>query len=176
MQILDVGCGKKKIEPSAVGIDKIPGEAVDIVWDLDRTPWPVTESSFDVIYVSHIIEHVANVMDFMSEVYRVAKADADIFVVTPHFSSHNSYVDPTHCRHLSIASFEYFSGREFATFYGSPFRFDIVRAELTFGGNLILDGIGRWLARRNATWYERHAAWVFPALDVKCHLKARKGS
>ena len=46
--------------------------------------------------------------------------------------------------------------------------------ELSFGKNLVLDGAGRWLARRNLEWYERHAAWTFPAQDIRCHLKVRK--
>ena len=46
--------------------------------------------------------------------------------------------------------------------------------ELTFGGNFVLDKMGRWLARRSLKWYERHAAWVFPALDIRARLRARK--
>ena len=51
---------------------------------------------------------------------------------------------------------------------------DQVSVELTFGGNFILDNLGRALARGNLKWYERHAAWVFPALDIRCHLRAVK--
>jgi len=32
----------------------------------------------------------------------------------------------------------------------------------------------RWLARRNLERYERHAAWVLPAQDIRCHLRVRK--
>ena len=114
-------------------------------------------------------------MRAMAEVYRVAADGADVFVTTPHFSSHNSYVDPTHKRHLAAGSFEYFTGKDFPSFAGSPYRFEVVRVELTFGGNFVLDNLGRWLAGRSLNWYERHAAWVFPALDIRAHLKARKG-
>ncbi len=51
---------------------------------------------------------------------------------------------------------------------------EIVSTELTFGGNLILDNTGRWLSKLSLRWYERHAAWIFPALDIRCHLKVRK--
>src|SRR5215831_3760478 len=148
--VLDIGCGKKKVEAGAIGIDMSPESAAEHVWNLE------------------------DAMRAMAEVWRVARDGADVFVVTPHFSSHNSYVDPTHRRHLAAASFEYFTGRDFPTFAGSPCRFDIVAVELTFGGNFLLDNLGRFLARRSIRWYERHAAWVFPALDIRAHLRARK--
>ena len=49
-----------------------------------------------------------------------------------------------------------------------------IATRLLFGGNLVLDNFGRFLARRSLKWYERHAAWIFPALDIRCHLSARK--
>jgi SAM-dependent methyltransferase len=171
LTILDVGCGTRKIESSAVGIDVHPRSAADIIWDLDDFPWPLDNQAFDRIYMSHIIEHVRDVTRTMAEVHRVARDRADVFVVTPHFSSHNSYTDPTHLRHLAARSFQYFTGEDFATFGGSDVRFTVEQTELMFGKNFFLDGIGRLLARRNLEWYERHAAWVFPAQDIRCHLR-----
>jgi len=172
--VLDVGCGTRKQEPGAVGIDRIASPAADVVWDLDCYPWPLEDNRFSRIYMSHIIEHFDDCMRAMAEVHRVARDGADVFVVTPHFSSHNSFTDPTHRRHLSLASFEYFTGQEFASFAGSPYAFEIVSARLTFGGNIVLDNIGRLLYAMSTRWYERHAAWIFPAADIHCHLRARK--
>src|SRR5678816_256421 len=172
--ILDVGCGTRKSEPDAIGIDVSSPSAADIIWDLDEFPWPLENNAFDRIHMSHIIEHVRDVTRTMAEIFRVGRAGADVFVVTPHFSSHNSYTDPTHVRHLAARSFQYFTGEDFATFTGSAVRFSIEELELTFGKNFVLDGTGRWLARRNLEWYERHAAWMFPAQDIRCHLKIRK--
>jgi len=171
--ILDIGCGSKKIEDSGVGIDKMPG-AADIIWDLDTYPWPLPSDTYERIHMSHIIEHLSDPMRAMAEVHRVAHDGAEVSIVTPHFSSHNSFVDPTHKLHLAAGSFEYFTGRSFPTFDGSSFRFDIVSLSLTFGGNFLLDGAGKWLARASLRWYERHAAWIFPALDIRCILRARK--
>jgi len=172
--ILDVGCGTRKAEPNAVGIDVSPRSAADIVWDLDEFPWPLETGRFSRIYMSHIIEHVRDVNRTMAEIHRVGRNGADVLVVTPHFSSHNSYTDPTHVRHLAGRSFQYFTGEDFASFTCSNVRFGIESLELTFGKNFLLDGMGGWLARRNLEWYERHAAWIFPAQDIRCHLKVRK--
>jgi SAM-dependent methyltransferase len=173
--ILDIGCGKRKIEPDAVGIDISPDSAADKIWDLDRYPWPLDGDSFDRVHMSHVIEHLDDPMRAMAEVWRVARHGAEVLVVTPHFSSHNSYTDPTHKRHLAARSFEYFTGGDFPTFAGAPFHFEIAAVELTFGGNILLDNAGRLLARLSLRWYERHAAWIFPALDIRCRMRAVKG-
>jgi SAM-dependent methyltransferase len=173
--VLDIGCGSRKIEPDAIGIDVSPDSAADHVWNLDRYPWPLTDNGFSRIHMSHVIEHLDDPMRAMAEVYRVARDGADVFITTPHFSSHNSYIDPTHKRHLAARSFEYFTGKDFPSFAGSPYRFEIVEVTLTFGGNFVLDNLGRFLAKRSLNWYERHAAWIFPALDIRCHMRARKG-
>jgi SAM-dependent methyltransferase len=171
---LDVGCGTRKIEAGAIGIDVSASSAADKVWDLNCFPWPLEDGQFNRIHMSHVIEHLDDPMRAMAEVYRVACDEAEVLIVTPHFSSHNSYTDPTHKRHLAAASFEYFTGRDFPTFAGSPFRFDIIDCRLTFGGNFMLDNIGRFLAHTSLAWYERHAAWIFPALDIRCRLRACK--
>jgi len=172
--VLDVGCGTRKAEPGAIGIDCSPRSAADIVWNLDDFPWPLESDAFERIHMSHIVEHVRDIARTMAEVHRVARNSADVLIATPHFSSHNSYTDPTHVRHLAGRSFEYFTGKDFATFTGSDVSFTIKRVELTFGKNFLLDGVGRWLARRNLEWYERHVAWLFPAQDIRAHLKVRK--
>ena len=171
---LDIGCGTRKIEPDAIGIDAAPAPGVDIVWNLDEYPWPLEDNRFDRVYMSHIIEHLRDIPRAMAEVHRVARAGAQVFIVTPHFSSHNSYADPTHKAHLAAASFDHLTGRDFATFLGPAARFDIVERELTFGGNFVLDNLGRLLARRSLAWYERHAAWWFPALDIRVQMRVVK--
>jgi SAM-dependent methyltransferase len=171
---LDVGCGTRKIEPDAIGIDVHPRSAADVFWDVDKFPWPLSDDSFDRVHMSHVIEHVRDATRTMAEVHRVARDGAEVLIVTPHFSSHNSYTDPTHVRHLAARSFQYFTGEDFETFGGAEVSFRIENVELTFGKNFVLDGMGRWLARRNLEWYERHAAWIFPAADVRCRLRVQK--
>jgi SAM-dependent methyltransferase len=174
--VLDVGCGtvKRETGPECIGIDACVRSAADVIWDLDEFPWPLESNTFDRIYMSHIIEHLSDVLGAMHEIHRVARNDADVFIVTPHFSSHNSYTDPTHVRHLAARSFEYFTNIDFATFTGSSLTFSIESLNLTFGSNILLDTVARWLVRRNMTWYEHRAAWMFPAQDIHCHLKAHK--
>lgn len=56
--VLDIGCGTRKIEPDAVGIDVSPHSAADHVWNLDCYPWPLEGDRFTRIHMSHVIEHL----------------------------------------------------------------------------------------------------------------------
>ena len=109
LKVLDVGCGRNKT-PGAVGLDNNPRSAADVIHDLDRFPYPLPDDEFDLIVGNQIIEHVADVLGVMAELYRVAKPGALIRLDTPHYSDVASYTDPTHRRHLTTESFSYFTG------------------------------------------------------------------
>jgi len=55
---LDIGCGKRKAEAGAIGIDASPDSAADHIWNLDRYPWPLADGQFSRIHMSHVIEHL----------------------------------------------------------------------------------------------------------------------
>lgn len=187
MDILDVGSGKAKT-PGAIGIDFNARTAPDIVHDLNRYPWPLDDNSFDRIVCQHIVEHVADEVRFMEEIHRVGRAGALVEIVTPHFSNRFSFTDPTHLRHLSLFSFDYFVepspfraswfSRAFETHYDVPsfyttMRFKKLRAFLRFGRPFRLIGF-QWLANRLARFYEAYLAFVFPARDLYFTLQVIK--
>ena len=49
---LDIGCGANK-QPNFVGIDMLPLKGVDIVWDLETTPWPLPDECVLTAVASH---------------------------------------------------------------------------------------------------------------------------
>jgi len=106
----------------------------------------------------------------MAEVHRIAKAGAEVLIVTPHFTSPDSYTDPTHLFHLGFHSFDYFERDSFQDFTYNGGGFRIIDRRLTFGGNFLLDNVGRAFARISVDFYEKHMAWVFPARNLFCRL------
>ncbi len=174
MLILDIGCGKKKQEPGAIGLDRQPGSAADVLCELAHFPWPLRDSCADKVYLSHFIEHQKDILQVMAEVRRIAKPNAEVIIVTPHYSSPDSYTDPTHSFHLGFHSFDYFERESFADFTYHAGGFRILERRLTFGGNVVLDNLGRMLAAISADFYEKHLAWVFPARNIFCRLSVRK--
>ncbi len=54
---LDIGGGDNP-NPGFVCIDILPLPKVDIVWDLERTPWPLPDECVLTATASHVLEHI----------------------------------------------------------------------------------------------------------------------
>jgi len=170
MKTLDVGCGVKKRE-GATGIDRLAIPGVDIVWNLDEYPWPVEDSSFDRIVMSHVIEHLVDPSAALKEVHRIAAPGAEVEIITPHFSSLSSWKDPTHRHHFALETFDFFVGPEYGT--GRDARFELIDRRLSFRGGLTA-AVARVFAFFSLTAYERTAAFRFPARNIFVRLRAVK--
>lgn len=122
MRILDVGCGIKKA-PGAIGVDRNPASAADVLCDLDRFPYPFIDGSFDSLHAIHVIEHVSDVMRSMEEFHRLVRPGGRVLLVTPHYTDFSSFCDPTHRWHLNSFSFRYFGEDHGGFGYYSAVRF-----------------------------------------------------
>lgn len=109
---LNLGCGANK-KPGYLNVDQFPGCEPDMVLDLEETPWPWEDNSFNEVLLIHVLEHLgANPVVFvniMKELYRICAPGAVIRVEVPH-PRHNSYMtDPTHVRPVLPETLEMFS-------------------------------------------------------------------
>ena len=129
MRILDVGCGINKL-PGSIGIDKNPKTRADVLVDLDHTPYPFRDSSFDGLQAIHVIEHVGDVMASMQEWHRVVRAGGEVFIVTPHYTDFASFCDPTHKWHLNSFSLRYFGDDNAGYGYYTGARFEEVSVKV----------------------------------------------
>jgi hypothetical protein len=121
---LDIGCGEVKQSPDWFGIDirDIPG--IDLVWDVNKHPWPLPDECASVAVCSHLVEHIPPVMfredgppwfpfiEFMNEVWRVMKYDGEFAIACPHGSSQLYLQDPTHCNPCNETTWAYFDPLE----------------------------------------------------------------
>lgn len=108
---LHLGCGKN-ILPDWINVDCIDSPGVDLVFDLDKcniNPFPLADNSIQVIWASHLLEHIANPLPMMQELYRIAQPDAKATFHLPYGSSDDAFEDPTHVRPYFLNSFSYFS-------------------------------------------------------------------
>lgn len=173
-RILDVGCGRRKL-PGAVGIDRRrrrgvdPALQLDIEHDLLAFPWPIDDSSFDLVHCAHVLEHLLPTARVMEEIHRVLKPGGQAFIVCPHFSWVEAYRHFEHCHFFTLGSFDYFTGQR--DIYNADFH--TVRRELFFDDISNFLGIG-FLANRFPRVYERHFAFIFPASQFYVLLEAVK--
>ncbi|HEY6807035.1 MAG TPA: class I SAM-dependent methyltransferase [Pyrinomonadaceae bacterium] len=110
-KVLDVGCGQNKFA-GAVGIDSNPRSHADVIHDLGVFPYPFENDQFDLIISRHVIEHVPDVMGFVTELHRITKPGGRLRIVTPHYSNPDWATDPTHRNHFNSYSFTCFMPKE----------------------------------------------------------------
>lgn len=145
------------------------------MFDLDNENWPLPSNQFDWIRAKDVFEHLENPVNFIEEVYRVAKPGATVIIQGPHFSSSNWH-DPTHKRLLGSRSFDNYTEEADFHFYSNT-RFKTISTEIRFGPfkkqpHKIL---GKRLANQFTGLYEEtFLRNLFPARDIRFKLKAVK--
>jgi len=174
MLLLDVGCGSAK-HKGCIGVDLRRRKPVDVIADASSLPFKT--DCFDGIFLVHSVEHVLDITSFMKEVWRVSRNGTKIYILTPHFTSHFSYTDPTHMHHLTIESFDYFDrttmlGREFRL--SDDFEFRIKDKRITFTKRMYWNYLVERFANKHPLLYERMFGWTFSADDLYFELEAIK--
>jgi len=110
--LLNVGCGSN-IMPNFVNLDirALPG--VDIVWDMEIFPWPLPDGCCITIVASHVFEHIKPwfVIDWMNEVWRIARVGGQLAISMPYGCNHRFVQDPTHCNPANEYTWQYFDPR-----------------------------------------------------------------
>lgn len=116
-RVLDVGCGTNK-HPGAVGMDRNPRTNADVIHDCGVVPYPFEDDEFDAVIGNHVVEHIPDVMAFVSELYRITKHGGTIKFLTPHYTNPDWNSDPTHRNHFNSYSFNCFvKDRQHFPFY-----------------------------------------------------------
>ena len=170
-KILDIGCGSDKAEGS-VGIDIHQFEGVDIVHNLDIFPWPIEDNTFDKIICSHVVEHIAKPREFYQEIHRISNNDALIEVSTPHFTSLDSYGDPTHLWHYA----SHWYGQLLKGGYLSEQTgiFELIENNVTFSKSFMNFIPKLMIKLKNISYWEKNYCYKYPARNIETILKVIK--
>ena len=176
MQKLSLGCGQRRHE-GFTGVDWCPGAAADIVHDLNRYPWPFEDNSCGEIIAEHLLEHLDNPDAVMREIHRICANDAVVAIMTPHFSSYQSYGDMSHRMHASLSILLPYcnpsvSWNSFGTVESKPLFRQLAR-RLTFGSSP-LAWPGRGMALFSPEFYEKYFAFIFPCRNIEFKLRVLK--
>jgi SAM-dependent methyltransferase len=138
--VLNLGCGRTRI-PGSIGVDQvhIPG-SVDVVHDLNVTPYPFETATADEIHFYHVLEHLDDPVAKLEEIHRILKPGGVLHMRVPHFSSNGAFTDITHKRPFSYFSFNCFVEGDYHSFYTRA-RFEIVERRIKYLGLYPNEGV-----------------------------------
>jgi len=182
---LNLGSGMRSM-PGFYNVDLLPLPGVDLVADLNSPLDALPDNSVDEIYSRHTLEHVSQFLPLLAEMHRIARPEARIELVVPHFSNPHGYSDPTHVRFFGLYSLFYFCDavdqprRKVPNFY-LPQRFRVERVTFSLLKESLLDRLAQALLQKLINrsyawldWYERRLCWWFPVSSVRYVLRPKK--
>jgi len=95
MRLLEIGPGKKSLQP----IDGIEWETLQrpdnnkypagtIQHDINIIPWPIESNLYNIVYMSHVLEHIAwtDTIEILKEVYRILASGGRLEIFVPDFN------------------------------------------------------------------------------------------
>jgi len=178
--VFDLGCGARKTE-GAFGVDGVRLPGVDLVHDLDARPYPLPDDCADEIVLHHVIEHFADPLPLMEEVWRLTRPGGRVRIRTPHYSGPYAWIDPTHRRTFTSQSFHYFGDNGYSYYTSARFRVESVRLKYFMEqeqwpwpqrswGRAV-----QWLLDRHPTFSERFLCYLIGGIDeLQVSLEAVK--
>jgi predicted SAM-dependent methyltransferase len=173
MKKLHLGCGKE-IKKGYINIDKVKLKGVDMVYDLNKFPYPFENNEVDEIFCKHFLEHVEDFMKVVDELYRICKPNAKIRVIVPYFAGFGAY-HPTHRYFFTYKSFECFKKK----YYSKAILKTLKRKIFFFSSkgfmkskfySLPVD----FLINLFPVFYQRFFCWILPASEVHFLLEVKK--
>ena len=182
---LELGCGNQKIDPSAIGVDMLDFECVDLVGDIFEVLARLPSDCVKQISTSHFMEHVKDVPRLMSELSRVLEQGGSLKAVVPHFSNPFYYSDPTHCSPFGLYTMAYYCEQQLFSrnvpsyAIGVPLvltkitlRFKSIRPR--YFSHAFKRAIGAIINCTTFTmeFYEENLCWLFPCYEI--HFEMHK--
>lgn len=168
MSFLNLGCGKD-IKKGWINLDSVRLDGVDVVHDLESYPYPFEDNSIDLIFCSHVVEHLSDTVKFMEECHRILRPEGRLEIIVPYFASPGAFADPTHKKFFTLNTMKYFTSESGLNYY-SRARYVLVTNELVFAKNVIFKPLS-WAFNVLGMFYERFLSRVFPCSEIRYVLK-----
>lgn len=180
---IELGCGSRKTNRDAIGIDVRDSPDVDIVGDACDALRTMPASSVEHVYSHHFMEHVADLYELMAELGRVVRGGGTMEVVVPHFSNPYYYSDPTHRSSFGLYTFSYLASsspmRRRVPTYGIDPQFRLEAVRLRFKSSRPF--LGRYAVKRAVgaifdscnymrELYEENFCYLFPCYEIYYRL------
>ncbi|MBK5225499.1 MAG: methyltransferase domain-containing protein [Thermoleophilia bacterium] len=176
---LELGCGSRKRDPGAIGIDALDYNCVDLVGDVFEVLNKFSDDSVDAVHSSHFFEHLPEPAPLMNELQRVVKINGLLEIIVPHFTNPYFYSDATHKSQYGLYTFCPFSKdspfkRQVPSYQMEP-HFQIIDVNLIFKSSppflfrhAIKKAIGTLVNLNCYTkeFYEENLCYIFPCYEI----------
>ncbi len=175
---LNIGCGTD-IKKGYVNCDVVKLPGVDVVFNLEKFPWPFPDNSFKEIICSHILEHLSDFNAVINEIWRISEPGAKIKVYSPYYVGWSYAADPSHKTIFCYRTFDYYAVNpsrkaRYRTDFGSTARFRILKRRIGFSQNKILNSVFNPVINSFPLAYERFFFFWFPAAGIDYELEVVK--
>lgn len=153
--ILNIGCGKTRI-PGSIGVDVVDIENyVDVVHDLNVTPYPFEDNYADEIHLYHVLEHLQEPLKKLEELHRILKPGGKLHIRVPHFSSMGAFSDITHVRPFGYISFDCLEEGHYHHFYAKC-KYKILEKEIKYFGLYPNSGVyAKYIHANQCIWFAK---------------------
>ncbi|MDP2908668.1 MAG: methyltransferase domain-containing protein [Nanoarchaeota archaeon] len=109
---LNLGCGND-IKGGYLNVDIGEGKGVDIVWDLNKYPYPFEDNTFEEIVADMVLEHLNDKIKPMEEMIRICKNGAIIKITVPYYASKGALTHIDHKQFFSEGTFNLFYPKDY---------------------------------------------------------------
>lgn len=179
----ELGCGPRKRDPQAIGVDMLDVPGVDLVGDIFGVLALLPDDCAEAVYSAHFFEHVADLPKLLKEVARIMAPGARLTLIVPHFSNPFYYSDPTHRVPFGLYSMAYFCRqnlfRRTIPSYGLEAGLTLARVHLGFKSypprylrhafkRLVELAVNASMYLRE--FYEENLCWLVPCYEVVYEL------
>ena len=108
--ILNLGCGFRKYE-GGINVDGFSACKPDVLWDLNKFPYPWEDNSIDRIYAYHVFEHLENWWGTFWECSRILKLGGELEMRVPDITSDSATAYRDHLHVITLFSFDGIANR-----------------------------------------------------------------
>jgi DNA modification methylase len=142
MKKLNLGCGAD-IRKGYDNLDFVKNQGVNIVWNLNKFPYPIKDNTYDEIYARFILEHLDDLSGCLKEWHRILKPKGKLTIEVPYDSSYSTWSNFQHKRGFNLKTFNMFSKNACKKVktndYGLGFSFSALKQRLWFPRGLHLE-------------------------------------